>query len=244
MEVIEVIAKGPAELKGYLERHPGVHLVDYADEKEPYIRFEQHGWVREVFFGHPEVEGPYGLIEIMDNNPLVCADRASCPGPAATLALIALNPLIRAGILVEKPSILFSFEEYLAEVEPALKRLEWAQGAKVAVRKEDLDGCVKAMITATIRTPQNPQDVDDLYEEIYGRAFFVRKASPGDDLVSLTRGRPFAMYMLSLDMEFSPQETASLRSEVVSSIHGKAGCAQLVHMMNVMAGFEEDLGVT
>ncbi|HWP30320.1 MAG TPA: hypothetical protein VNK96_01135 [Fimbriimonadales bacterium] len=243
MEVIEVTAKGPAELKGYLERHPGVHLVEFTVEKEPYIRFERRGWVREVLFGHPEVDGPYGLIEIMDNNPLVCADRTSCPGPAATLALIALNPLIRAGILVEKPSVLFSFEEGLSEVEQALERLGWDKGVTVACRKEELDECIKALVTATIRTPQNPQDIDDLYEEVYGRSFFVREASPGDDLVALTKGKPFAVYTLSLDMEFSSQETAALRSEVVSSIHGKAGCAQMIHMMNVMAGFEEDLGL-
>src|SRR5215218_131169 len=86
-----------------LRNHPRVAEVTTSDE--PCLAFHQGPWNRRVLSGDP-TPALAGLVELMDNNPLVCADEASVPDPASTLALIALGPLIRAGLLVESATML------------------------------------------------------------------------------------------------------------------------------------------
>lgn len=87
---------------------PSAYRVD--GEAPSGIRFQQGAWERRIEADRPDLPVK-GLIELMDNNPIVCADEMSVPGPASTLALIALGPLLRAGAPLEPPSIAFSFED-------------------------------------------------------------------------------------------------------------------------------------
>ncbi len=93
---------------------------------------------------------------------------------------------------------------------------------------------------AAVTTPDEPDDFDALFEEAYSRSFFVRRdeTSPWD--LDLVRGRPHAVYRLRL----TPDEPLSLLTiQVMAARDGKAGAAQTIHALNIMAGFEETLGL-
>lgn len=83
-------------------------------------------------------------------------------------------------------------------------------------------------------------ELDGLYEEAYGRSFFVRQAEEGDWDTRLVRGYDHAVYRLRL----SPgEERAVLTVQAMGDFGGKLGAGQVVHVMNVMAGLEEGLGL-
>jgi N-acetyl-gamma-glutamylphosphate reductase len=248
---IEVYAQGGERLKSALERHPFVCLQGFEMASWPHIEFRKDTWIREAWQGHPFLDGPYGLPELMDNNPLICADRASCPGPAATLALIALGPSAKAGLLRPQPSCVFSFEgngegqaggtSLFEEVEKALEKVGWSGGVICAGDPVDYGGCLLASAFSEVSPGVTEGDVVGLYDEIFGRSFFVRRVdSWGEWVVEAVRGKPYALYHVALQ---EGGEAPVLRVQVSADAEGKAGGDQLVHLMNIMAGFEEDLGL-
>lgn len=172
-----------------------------------------------------------GLVEIVDNNPMVCADRFAVPGPSATLALIALSPLARAGILVGRPTV--ASKGALEEL-PAIKALLADLGFVEGVSIEATDEPGRCEVLATIQ-PATPLDLEALFDEAYGRSFYVRMVP--DAHVAEVAGRPYAACSVQAE---APDR---LRISVVADPEGKCGAAQMVHAMNVMAGFEEDLGI-
>ncbi|MCH8274995.1 MAG: hypothetical protein IH851_09415 [Armatimonadetes bacterium] len=238
-EPVEVRAAGSERMREFLRAHPYVRIDTFERGAEPHIEFRRGTWMREARQGHPSIDGPYGLPELMDNNPLVCADRASCPGPAATLALIGLGPLALGGLMTERPSALFSFDGDYDEVDAALATEGWTNGVTCAGDPLEFDGCVAATCVAAIRVPDDPSELEDLYDECLGRSFFVRRQEDGGDLsADRVKGEPFALYALALS-----NDEGLLKVQVVADAHGKAGDAQVLHLMNIMAGFEEDLGM-
>jgi hypothetical protein len=176
----------------------------------------------------------------MDNNPLVCADAASVPDPASTLALIALGPLIRAGLLHERPTLMINVEADETQVDAFLAREGWREGATVSSESLDFGSVVAATVMAEVRTPKRLEDLDDLYEECYGRSFFVRRDEMADWDVSLVQGKPHALYRMRIAVE---DPVSLLTIQVMADRDGKCGAAQIVHCMNVMAGFEETFGI-
>lgn len=231
-------ARTPADpaLARLLSRHPRVEL-----SAEPVqtgaLEFEQGGRLRRIHVGTTEAE-VYGLVEVMDNNPLVCADEASVPTPAATLGLIALCPLIRSGLILEEPAVRFSFPA--GDIEPELRCAGWHGGAVVDCDNEELGDVLAAVAHASIPTPSDPNEVESLFEEAYGKAFYVRSAAGKPWSTSEVLGAPWAAYALSLT---SGEGTSLATVRVMADRDGKCGAAQLVHVMNVMAGFEECLGI-
>lgn len=240
-KLVSARVSGPESLRAMLDDHPGVEIQSFVDSDGLSIEFKQGSWIREALAAHPNVEGPYGLVELMDNNPLVCADRASCPGPAATLALVGLGPLIRAGLVVERPSILFSFDGDYEEVDAALATTGWTSGATCAGDPISLGGVVSATCLSAIRIPVNADEIDELFEEAYGRTFFVRRTELDSMNPDQLRGMPYAEYALVLTE--GEDGLGLLRVQVLADLDGKCGAAQLVHLFNVMSGFEEDLGI-
>ncbi len=223
-------------LRAVLSRHPLVELVD-APAASP-LEFDQGTWHRQVHVG--DTTGLRGLVELMDNNPLVCADSLSVPDAGSTLALIAIGPLIRAGILVEAPVLMYSFEVVEATIDSYLESMEWPHGASVHLDFQDLGSVVALNAMAIIQTPARLEDIDDLYAEAYGRSFFVRREESETWDTALVADRPHAVFRLRI----SPDEPNSLLTiQVMADRDGKAGAAQIVHAMNVMAGFEESLGI-
>ena len=80
---------------------------------------------RHVGFAGGEVGG---VVELMDNNPLVCAEDAWVPSPGGALSVLALGPLLEAGLVVEPPAILLSFEDEEAEIARALAMVAYTGG--------------------------------------------------------------------------------------------------------------------
>ena len=193
--------------------------------------------MRQLLQAHPGVEGEYGLIELMDNNPLVCADKASTPGAAATLALIAFGPLARAGILIERPNALFSFEGDYDEVDRALQTEGWNEGVTCAGDPLDL-GTVLSGTFLALTKADNQEEIDDLFHESYSRSFFVRQTEMQKLHPDNVKGKHHAEFATSLSPE------GILRIQVLADANGKCGASQMAHMLNVMACFEEDAGLS
>jgi N-acetyl-gamma-glutamylphosphate reductase len=225
-------------LEARLRTHPDVAIVGKIEARG--LDFEQHGRRRSV---RPDLRAPLaGLPEMMDNNPLVCADEAAVPSPAGTLALIAVGPLIRAGLLVEAPTLIFSFEASESEVEDALSTEGWYEGATVAFERAELQSVCAMTAMAVVNTQElaSLDELDDLYDEAFGRSFFVRRDEDSTWDPPLVEGQAHAVYRLRI----LPDEPYSLLTiQVLADRHGKLGAAQLVHQMNIMAGFEESLGI-
>lgn len=232
--------KNPA-LQQLLEGHP---IFQVEGEESNGICFHRENWNRQVLVGEPGFEAIngalYGLIELCDNNPLVCADVFSVPSPEATLALIGLGPLVRAGLLIEDPVVQLSFTPLYDDLEESL-RLEGFSGEVVAaVDDQDLGSVLAAVCMAEIPLMDNYDEIDELYNEAYGRSFFVR---PVDALywdAEQVRGLDHAVYSLRVSLG---EDRALVTCLVMADAQGKCGPAQIVHAMNVMCGFEECLGL-
>jgi hypothetical protein len=180
----------------------------------------------------------HGLVELMDNNPLVCADEASVPPPISTLALVAFGPLAWAGLLVEPPTLIVS--RSVEQENPAdwLATAGYEGGLSVHEEPQELGSVIAATGMAKITTPSDWSDIDALYEERFGRSFFVRREEDALWDVALAQGKPECFYRL----RYTPDEPHSLLTVfMLADEHGKCGAAQLIHAMNVMAGLEESI---
>lgn len=220
-----------------LERHPrvtGVVPGDFAG-----IRFYQGTRAREVRVADPTAE-VFGLLELADNNPVVCADSVSVPSPVSTLALIALGPIADAGLLADTPTVVTNVEADEDDLNRSLVTCGWQDGALLHVEPVDLEWVVTITAMAAIRTPEDPADIDALYEERFGRSFFVHRDETSVWDPGLVRGTPQALFRFTLALD-QPESLLTVR--VLADLNGKAGAAQLVHAMNIMCGFEESLGI-
>ena len=232
--MVTVRAFGHPRLKELLDSHPLVLLSSFEEHDKPKLEFETNR-SRIAYHGRPDLE-LYGLTELMDNNPLVCADAASVTGPEATLALIGLGPLAKAELLVGQPAIAFNFAtRHPEEVDAALATEGWKGGAAIASSDEE-PSVLRAECIAEITLPGSSEDVWALYEECFGRSFFVRESSAPP-----TENDAHATYTIHL--EEHGDGTALAKIVVASAREGKCGSGGLVHIFNVMAGYEESLGV-
>ncbi len=227
-------------IRRLLSAHPFVDLEDGPSRSA--IDFVGHSKERRIWVDRPDIE-LFGLVEVIDNNPLVCADECSVPSPEATLALIALAPLIKAGLLTSAPVAMFSFEPNLDSVDSSLKTMGWQDGLSAGLNADPSVGTPtvqSAVVMAAIATPDDPTLLDSLYEGIYGGSFLVRRLEDGPWITSLAEGRPFAAYRLRFAADIGE---SLLTIQVMADSEGKCGAAQAVHAMNVMCGFEESLGI-
>lgn len=235
--MVTVTHASDPSLRVRLEGHPEV-LLDLQSGGEGALAFRQGEWRRSVHVGAPGAI-PFGLIELTDNNPWVCADRVGVPDPAGTLALIAFGPLIRAGILHEPPTLLTNAPGSAASVALALTSEHWPEGAAVEfVEEPPARGVVAATGLAVVECAVR-DEIEELFDEAYGRSLFVRRDESSRWDVDLVEGSPNAVFRLRL----APDEPRSLLTiQVMASLEGKCGASQIVHAMNVMCGFEESLG--
>jgi N-acetyl-gamma-glutamylphosphate reductase len=225
-------------LEALLRRHPRVRSV-VASPGDAALQWSQEGWKRSIDVGEATA-ALRGVIELTDNNPLVCADSFGLPNAAGTLACLALGPLAEAGLIVERPTMLINVEADESNISPFLKPFGWSDGLTVGGEATDLGGAVAATVTAAITTPERLDDLDGLFEERYGRSFFVRHDEASEWHVSLVLGQPHAVYRLRI----SPDQPHSLLTiQLMADRDGKCGAAQVVHAFNVMCGFEESLGL-
>ncbi len=229
-------ASEPA-LLGLLKRHPRVQKTELSDSNE--LEFEVGDWHRSIAVG--DTTAPlFGLVETIDNNPLVCADRMSVPDAASTLVLIAILPLIQAGLLLEAPAVMLSFDVDQDLIQRSLDRFKVEGDVAVHAEATDLGGALAATVMAAIRTPDDLDEIDLLYEEQYGRSFYIRRDEDSEWHPDLVIGKPFALYRLRISTE---EAMSILTISVLADREGKCGAAQQIHAMNVMCGFEESLGI-
>lgn len=226
-----------AAVQRLLTSHP---LVDPQSEAHTgsALSFDQDGWKRRIFIGDATVQTA-GLIETMDNNPMVCADEVGVPGPAATLALIALEPLVHAGLLLEEPVVQIA-GTVNEDIEPFLRKIGWEKGAVMSFGNEDLGSAVALNAIALVSGECSQEDLLQLYRECFSRSIYVRENTTDPWDVSLVTGKPFACYRVTVG---EPDRTRLVTVRVVADRDGKAGAAQVVHAMNVMCGFEECAGI-
>ncbi len=228
-------------LESLLAGHPQVSFSpENAGDQVAFIQNQR--WNRTVVRtdGEANPGTVIGLVELMDNNPMVCADQVGVPSPGATLAMIGLGPLIRAGLLAADPVVTFTFEVNAADVILHAEQMGW-EGDVISVLDEvDLGLVLAANVMAEVPPMADWDALDELFEEAYGRSFFVRRVEEGAWDTQLVAGKHHAAYRLRL----SPgDENALLTIQVMADRDGKAGAAQMIHAMNVMAGFEECLGL-
>lgn len=226
-------------LKEWLSAHPGVQIESFDLASEDQISFESEGRTRRAVVGAIHLPETYGLIELMDNNPLVCADEASCPGPAATLALIGFGPLARACAISGPPSVVFSFETTFDESLAALRGVGLKHELIAACDPADMNTAVMATCVIPVAGLSSEEN-EAIFEEAFSRSFFVRKAAPSQLTPHLVTGHAHAAYALSYCED---ENESSVRVQVIADVNGKAGAGQLVHLFNLMAGFEESLGL-
>jgi len=234
---VEAIIGDVRGLRALLSKHPHVSLKSGTTEAA--IEFWQDDWHRTIWIDNPSVSLS-GLVELVDNNPLVCADAFSVPSAEATMALIAFGPLIRSGILVEAPAGMLSFESSSSSIDRALSSMGWRDGAAIAAVPQDLGTVVAGRFTAIVQTPSELDDLDDAYNGIYGSSFFVRRNDSSDWDPSFVEGKAFALYGLSIAPE-TPHSLLTIR--VLADRNGKCGAAQVVHALNVMCGWEESVAL-
>ncbi len=229
--MIEVAAKGDSALLSLLSRHPRVTLERFESAAHGEILFQTGSQNRRAASADRSCQ-QYGLIELMDNNPLVCAQEASCPGAGATLALIAIGPLLRAGVVSGRPQIQLTFSADLQECEGALENFEQGCEAEMTCTLEPAGRLIRARCICPV-SGVRPDEIEAMFNESFGRSFFVRTSAEDPKV----ENSPFAAYALDT------RTGGAARVEVCSDIDGKAGSAQIVHLFNVMAGFEESLGL-
>jgi len=235
--MVDLASSANPLIRSMLASHPYVGVVEASDAVG--VRFQSGSWKREVTIGQTE-GAAYGLVELMDNNPIVCADLMSVPSPVATLALIALGPLAAAGLIADSPTVVANIEGDEDEISAALADLGWSEGAFLHSERVDLEGVVAVTVMVAIHTPDDLDEIDALYEERFGRSFYVQRDEDSEWDPALVRGTPRAVYRVRI----SPDTPLSLLTvRVLADGHGKAGAAQVVHAMNVMCGFEESLGI-
>lgn len=235
MDKVQVARSNSANVRELLRRHPRVVAVEVGEDV---LSFDRGDWPRQVRVG--DLRPLRGLIELADNNPLVCADFCSVPSAAATLASIALGPLAAAGMLTDSPTFICNADIPTDEVELLLKDLGWDGGVVCHTEPADTGGVIAATAMASIRTPDDLQEIDDLYEERFGRSFFVHRNEVDTWDPALVLGTPNAVYRLRIGVD---QPDSLLTIRVMADPEGKAGAGQVVHAMNVMSGFEESLGL-
>jgi hypothetical protein len=230
--LVPVHAFGSIALKSCLEQHPFVTIDAFEEQKSNHMEFSTNR-PRRAYQGNPTTE-LYGLTELMDNNPLVCADEASVTGAAASLVMVALGPLARAELIASMPAIALNFGLATDEIDIALAGEGWDGGTVIATEDGYAD-VLRAECICEIRVPDSIEDIGALYDECFGRSFFVREGS------APASGEAYASY--ALQVEDHGAGTALAKVTAAAAREGKCGAGGLVHMFNVMCGFEESLGV-
>lgn len=232
--MIPLVRTGDPEIAHLLASHPEVGLIEPGP---PGLHWTEGSRERAVLAdAYVEVAG---LPELMDNNPMVCADVVGVPGPVETAALIALGPLIRGGVVADSPVLVGSEPFDGPALQELLAREGWTGGGSLTVVPSP-DPRVVAL-QAMVRVDD---DVDDdalraLFDERFGRAYFVRRVE-GALNSELVVGAPFALYSVEFDGT-GVERIAVIR--VVLDPRGKGGPAQMVHVFDVMCGYEETLGL-
>ncbi len=227
-------------LQDRLKSHPEITEIIETPGVIPLQWDASSSWHRAVQVGEL-ASSLKGLVELVDNNPLVCGDEFSVPDAASTLALIAIGPLATSGLLIEPPVMMTNAPADEDRIASFLQTEGWLSGLTLHVEEKDLGSVYASTVVCAIQTPSRAEDLDDLFAERYSRSLYVREAGEDEWHAQSVEGKPHAEYRL----RFAPDHPHSLLTiQVMADSNGKCGSAQIVHAFNVMCGFEESLGIT
>lgn len=237
-----VTVKKPTDepLATLLADHPEVQ-IDGESTQDRVLEIQQGSWTRSLFWGDQQAD-VRGLVELIDNNPIVCTDSLSVPGPMATLAAIALGPLIRANLIKEEPAL--HVTEIPDEPDDILTNLEILglhQNISVGVEENNFGRVMVLNAMVEIPVMDDYSILDDLYDEAYARSFYVRRIDDQTWDTELVSGKPYAAYHLRLTP--GEEQYSLLTIQVMADRQGKLGACQVIHALNVMVGNEECLGI-
>lgn len=237
--MIQVVQPQDSILQILLKAHPEVEMISSPSEAE-ILQFKNGDWERIIFMSGQSAT-IQGLVELIDNNPMVCADQFSLPTPTATLTTIALGPLVRAGLILTDPAIhLAAPPEEPQDILNQIEILGYQGGATIGIEEADFTNVLVANVMVEIPKLDDLNDIDALFDEAYSRSFYIRRFDEDDWDTKLVHQKPWAAYRLRL----TPGETNDLLTiQVMADKNGKVGAAQVVHAFNVMCGFEETLGI-
>ncbi len=226
-------------LNSLLANHPAVTLNESVSPTGRLV-FHQDGWQRQLLWGDQNAD-VRGLLELVDNNPVVCADTVCIPGPVATLATIALGPVLRAGLVQAGPALHVS--ETPTEPDDITANLElFGLHHIVTLGIEPQDFGRVVVLNAMVEIPlmDDYTLVDDLFDEAYARSFYIKRINDEVWDTALVDRRPHAAYRLRLT---PGEQSALLTVQVMADRHGKLGACQAIHALNIMVGNEECLGI-
>lgn len=224
------------EVAGWLRSHPGVSSVESSEHTSAWLTFGN----RSILKAPAPLVELGGLPELMDNNPLVCADRIWLPSPAGTLSLIALGPLISAGLLVEDPVIITNFGSEEDEIIEALATEQWHSGVTLQPEDHPHETGRGIYALAKLETPPDLEELDELYRERFSRSLYVREADEAEWDWKLVLNQHFAAYRLEISVG-DPHSILAIHA--MADLNGKLGASQAIHAFNIMNGFEESLGL-
>ena len=200
----------------------------------------------------PESPWVYALPEL-NRKPLVRgATRAAIPGPIATIMLLALLPLAK-NLLLNTPiyvncvtplsdteeageaSVILEHEE-IEEARNALKTLQESFRAPINITA--IAGGWKNGLSAVIYldTPISEDDLKDIYDTYYEAHGFTFLSEDFPDLDEVRGTNKCLMHVSKVD----DKVTVS----VVMDESLKGGAAAAVHVMNLLFGLQERVGLT
>ena len=184
-----------------LAAHPAVEGPLATDD--PGIVFARSRERRVSTVHAPSPEAWFGLVELADNNPLVCADLARVPSPAQTLALIALGPLLKTGLILEPPALVADVPLDEGALLAAL-RIEGPLDGLTTMELDPAHPTVRrAQATVAVADPGvhglgDADAFDEAYEEPYARVLYVRRDEDSVWSAELVANRPWAVYRLGI----------------------------------------------
>ncbi|MBN8689870.1 MAG: hypothetical protein J0L72_03645 [Armatimonadetes bacterium] len=237
MSSSKIVVKG-SSLAGFnqaVSEHPQVQMS--GDSDSPDIHFVQGNWARTILIDSVDSDCR-GLVELIDNNPMVCTEVFALPDPLGILGSIAVGPLARAGLIVEEPVLIGNVPGELDNLHLLLADLGWDGG--VAYQQEPVETGSAYALTALVKVETQAAEgqIELLYRECFERSFFVRESQSEDWDTALVSGKPFAIYRIRIT---EGDQHSIVTVQVLSDKHGKCGAAGAIHALNVMVGFEESL---
>ncbi len=229
---------GDDRLAELLSHHPRIGLVATNDDPTV-LTLESPGRSRRLHIADARVE-QYGLLELMDNNPIVCADDISIPSLAASLFLITLGPLLLSGLVVEPPSFVTNLNCHGTDLARAVRSVGWDDEVDIMTEAVHVGGIALATGIAVIQSVSDPEELAEFYLERFGKSPLIRMEGSTEWSPQLVEGKPLAIYRITVN----PDEPTSLVSvKAMVDFTGAFQAAQMVTAMNVMYGFEDEMGL-
>jgi len=222
----------------HLAGHPHISNVTVEPEQTA-VAFDGKNGQRIIHFDSPELEVA-GVVELMDNNPLVCGYEVSLPSEPYVLPVLAIAPLIQADLLADEPAIHTNLDGEAETLERWLRAHGGTHDVIFSFEPIDLDGVVATTVFAPIKKLDDPSELDQLFAEKYERSFFVRRDETSDWDTSLVKGHPTARFRLRLSVG---EDRDLLTIQLMADQARKLGWGRFLHAFNVMNGFEESLGI-